>query len=99
MYLNIGMLRDIKCKHCSSKNFYKKGYRKTDHRGKIQKYYCKECGYKFIKNEVYKGKCPYCNKFTVEKLEDAEKLLRDSTEVPEKDSWKEAIRSQIEIID
>jgi len=47
MYLNIGM---IKCKHCSGKNFLKKGFRKTEHRGKIQKYYCKDC-HKFFTND------------------------------------------------
>jgi len=26
----------IKCKHCSGKNFLKKGFRKIEHRGKIQ---------------------------------------------------------------
>ena len=33
----------IKCKHCSSLNFCKKGFRKTDYRGKIQKYFCNDC--------------------------------------------------------
>ena len=33
----------IKCKHCKSTNNCKKGYRKTENRGKIQKYYCKSC--------------------------------------------------------
>ena len=40
----------IKCKHCSGKNFLKKGFRKTEHRGKIQKYYCKDC-HKFFTND------------------------------------------------
>ena len=37
--------RNLKCKcvHCKSINFVKKGFRKTEHRGKIQKYYCKDC--------------------------------------------------------
>lgn len=47
MYLNIGM---IKCKHCSSTSFLKKGFRKTEHRGEIQKYYCKSC-HKFFTND------------------------------------------------
>lgn len=37
------MINVVKCKHCSSTNFCKKGYRKTENRGKIQKYYCKDC--------------------------------------------------------
>jgi transposase-like protein len=40
----------IKCKHCSGKNFLKKGFRKTEHRGKIQKYFCKDCK-KFFTND------------------------------------------------
>ncbi len=37
------MKTGIKCKHCKSKNFRKEGTRKTDNRGKIQKYFCKDC--------------------------------------------------------
>jgi len=37
------MKQEIKCKHCGSINFSKQGYRKTDNRGKIQKYYCSDC--------------------------------------------------------
>ena len=33
----------IKCKFCKGTNCYKKGYRQTEYRGKIQKYYCKDC--------------------------------------------------------
>ena len=33
----------VKCKNCQSQNFIKKGYRKTLNRGKIQKYFCKDC--------------------------------------------------------
>ena len=33
----------IKCRNCKSQNFSKQGYRKTQNRGKIQKYYCKDC--------------------------------------------------------
>ncbi len=44
------MKQEIKCIHCKSKNFIKKGYRKTRNRGKIQKYLCKDCG-KFFTND------------------------------------------------
>ena len=40
----------IKCKHCKSQNFRREGTRKTDNRGKIQKYYCKDC-HKFFTND------------------------------------------------
>lgn len=50
MYRNIYILhvheyimkQEIKCKHCGSINFSKQGYRKTQNRGKIQKYYCND---------------------------------------------------------
>ncbi len=50
MYLNISM---IKCKHCSSLNFSKKGFRKTEYRGKIQKYYCKDCHKLFTNDDGF----------------------------------------------
>lgn len=34
---------NIKCRHCKSENNCKKGYRKTKNRGKIQKFFCKDC--------------------------------------------------------
>ena len=36
-------MEEIRCKFCKGKNNYKKGYRKTDRRGKVQKHYCKDC--------------------------------------------------------
>ena len=33
----------IVCKHCMGKAFHKEGYRKTQNRGKIQKYFCEDC--------------------------------------------------------
>ena len=33
----------VVCKHCRSQNFRKEGYRQTQDRGKIQKYYCQDC--------------------------------------------------------
>ena len=37
------MKLEIKCKHCKSLNFRREGTRKTNNRGKIQRYSCKEC--------------------------------------------------------
>ena len=37
------MENKIKCRHCGEKNFVKQGYRKTENRGRIQKFYCREC--------------------------------------------------------
>jgi len=33
----------VVCKYCRSKNFRKEGFRKTQNRGRIQKYYCQDC--------------------------------------------------------
>jgi transposase-like protein/ribosomal protein L33 len=45
----------IKCVHCKSTNFVKQGYRKTQNRGKIQKFYCKDCGKYFtLDNGFYR---------------------------------------------
>lgn len=33
----------VKCMHCKSENFRKEGYRKTQNRGRIQKYFCQDC--------------------------------------------------------
>ncbi|MBS3090831.1 IS1/IS6 family transposase [Candidatus Pacearchaeota archaeon] len=44
------MVSVIICKHCKSNNNYKKGFRRTEFRGKIQKYYCKTC-HKFFTND------------------------------------------------
>ena len=37
------MEETVKCKHCKSQNYSKDGCRKTENRGKIQKYRCKVC--------------------------------------------------------
>jgi transposase-like protein len=41
------------CKHCSNTNFSKKGFRKTKHRGKIQKYYCRNCKKYFTNDDGF----------------------------------------------
>ena len=33
----------VKCRFCKSQNHIKKGFRNTENRGKIQKYYCQDC--------------------------------------------------------
>jgi len=45
--------KKIKCRFCKSENFVKKGFRKTENRGKIQKYYCKECNKFFTDDEGF----------------------------------------------
>lgn len=36
-------MKEIRCKFCKGTNNYKKGFRKTEHRGKIGRYYCNDC--------------------------------------------------------
>ncbi len=43
----------IKCVHCGKSNFIKKGFRKTDNRGKIQVYRCLDCCRKFTNNDGF----------------------------------------------
>jgi len=40
----------IKCNFCKETNNYKKGFRKTQQRGKIQKFYCKNCKKSFTQD-------------------------------------------------
>jgi transposase-like protein len=42
-----------KCVHCKSTNFVKKGFRQTENRGKIQKYFCKDCQKYFTNDEGF----------------------------------------------
>jgi len=44
---------EIKCKHCKSQNFRREGTRKTDNRGEIQKYYCKDCRRYFTNDDGF----------------------------------------------
>lgn len=42
-----------RCVHCKAKNYIKKGFRKTQNRGKIQKYQCLDCGKYFTNDEGF----------------------------------------------
>jgi len=37
------MMNKTRCKHCKSQDFIKKGFRNTQNRGRIQKYWCNSC--------------------------------------------------------
>lgn len=47
------METQIKCLHCGKSNYKKKGFRKTQNRGKIQKFYCYECNRYFTNDEGF----------------------------------------------
>ena len=38
------------CPHCKSKKVVKRGFRITENRGRVQRYLCKGCGYRFIQD-------------------------------------------------
>ena len=43
----------IKCVHCEKSNFIKKGFRRTENRGRIQTYRCLDCGKKFTQDDGF----------------------------------------------
>lgn len=47
------MDKEIKCRFCQSSNTTKKGFRKTQNRGKIQKYCCKDCNRLFVLDDGF----------------------------------------------
>lgn len=47
------MENKIKCVHCGKSHFIKKGFRKTENRGKIQMYRCLDCGKKFTNDDGF----------------------------------------------
>ena len=44
---------EVRCLFCKSSNYFKKGYRQTEHRGKIQRYECKDCNKNFTHDEGF----------------------------------------------
>jgi len=47
------MKQTIKCIHCKKSNYIKKGIRKTESRGNIQRYKCLECNKIFTNDEGF----------------------------------------------
>ena len=51
---NINMKNNnLKCSKCKSKSIKKNGTRQTNNRGKIQRYQCKECNYRFTEDDGF----------------------------------------------
>ena len=44
---------EIKCVHCKTQNYIKKGFRATEKRGKIQKFFCLSCNRHFTNDEGF----------------------------------------------
>jgi putative transposase len=51
--LNIKKYKKLSCPFCSSTYIIKRGFRKTQNRGKIQRYKCKECRKRFTKDNGF----------------------------------------------
>ena len=45
--------KKVSCPKCNCDNVKKDGLRKTEHRGKIQRYSCKECNFRFVLDEGF----------------------------------------------
>lgn len=49
--------KNVCCVFCRSKNYIRKGHRQTEHRGKIQRYECKQCHKNFTHDEGFYRMC------------------------------------------
>jgi len=45
--------KKVSCSRCNSNKIKKDGLRKTQNRGKIQRYKCKECGFRFVLDDGF----------------------------------------------
>lgn len=45
--------KKVKCPKCSGEHIKRRGLRKTHNRGKIQRYFCKDCNYSFVEDEGF----------------------------------------------
>ena len=50
---NKKMKEKIKCPHCNGENIVRRGQRKTQNRGVIQRYGCQECGKRFVEDNGF----------------------------------------------
>lgn len=44
---------EVLCTKCKGKNVKKNGARATENRGKIQRFKCKDCGFRFVKDDGF----------------------------------------------
>jgi transposase-like protein len=52
-YKNKYKYKNLSCPNCESKNIIKRGFRKTQYRGRIQRYSCKDCNHRFIQDDGF----------------------------------------------
>ena len=48
------MTKKIICPHCKNKELIKRGFRKTENRGLVQRYSRKTCGFRFIQDSFFR---------------------------------------------
>ena len=56
--------KDIQCRFCKSLNAVKRGFRTTENRGKIQRYFCNDCKKKFVVDDGFFKKKNNADKIT-----------------------------------
>jgi len=52
MSIDLTKMKNPRCSDCGSWNVIKRGFRPTIDRGKIQKYHCKDCNWKFTHKTI-----------------------------------------------
>ena len=57
-------VKKVCCPKCNSENIKKRGFRKTQNRGKIQRYECKNCKYAFVQDDGFFRMRNHPNKIT-----------------------------------
>ena len=63
------------------------------------KYQCTECSYKLTKEPGYRGKCPYCNTYSIKQEKDADSFIRDVIGTVNSEKPQEEDPNKIEIIE
>lgn len=56
--------KKLSCPNCKSENIIKRGFRKTENRGKIQRYSCKDCSHRFVVDDGFFRMRNHPNKIT-----------------------------------
>ena len=64
-YKDNNKYKNLSCPKCKSKNIIKRGLRQTQNRGKIQRYFCKDCKKRFIQNNGFYGMKNHKKKITL----------------------------------
>jgi len=64
-HIKKGKYKNLCCPKCNSNKIKKDGKRKTNNRGKIQRYRCKECDFRFVIDDGFYRMRNHPNKIIV----------------------------------